>query len=200
MTSYQSVHRYSCSAMPCSSSPSCSPAPIIFYKPTVSIPPRKKRWAPERGLPPTLCHETKCPHKSKCPPGGRSPPRNCPEFPHFSHRHSGCCAETWAAPGVSSQREMFGVVSSWVQSMLFWHWSFIFVFLFLWFSCYDGFYIKEFFVCQKNRLSFNGCQPVALFWCRFKNFFHKLNRFRFALYFPCSCNCWVPVVYFIELK
>lgn len=58
---------------------------------------------------------------------------------------------------------------------------------------------KSSLLVRMQQLSSNGHWPLALFWCRLK-LFHKLNLLWFALYFSCSCNCWVPVVYFIELK
>lgn len=48
---------------------------------------------------------------------------------------------------------------------------YFFVIWFLWFSSYNGFYIKEFSCSSENCLSSDGHRPVALFWCRFKNFF-----------------------------
>lgn len=121
-------------------------------------------------------------------PLGDAAPQSCPEPPHFSQRPSGCCAETWAAPGISSQREMsFGVVSSWVQSMLFWHWSFIFVFLFLWFLYYDGFYIKEFFVCQEKKVCHSTVvDQLHSFDVDLRTFFMNLTAFVLLCIFPAA--------------
>lgn len=80
-------------------------------------------------------------------------------------------------------------VSSWVRSMLFWHWSFIFTFyISLFFLITMDSTCKSFlFVRKETRLSSNGRQPVALFWCRFKNFFFiNLTAFVLLCIFPAA--------------
>lgn len=113
-----------------------------------------------------------------------------------SHRDS-------ASLRLYGQKENFvwSCLSPWVRFMPFLHWSFIFCNLISLVFFLQWILHKRVFLSVRKL----SCHPMVVdqlhsFDVDWRTFFHELNCFRFALYFPCSCNCRVPVVYFIELK
>lgn len=151
----------------------------------------EKRWAAKGELP--LCAT----RVSEARPG--APPRNAavahlspsteqdlcfPPAPHAAHRGgkapampflqaAGHHTGTQPASGSTGKRKILCGVACHPESDLcrFYTGPLFFVIWFLWFSSYNGFYIKEFSCPSENCLSSDGRRPVALFWCRFKNFF-----------------------------